>query len=102
MSYTNKASNNACITEGKYTNHFEIGHNAYTFVIDFGQMFAQRDEPQIHTRIVTTPIYARDLLETLQESIKQYEQTFGTIKNGTELAGTIGERNNTNGSDACA
>jgi len=88
MSYTSKASNDACGTEGKYTNHFEIGHNVYTFVIDFGQTFTERDEPLIHTRIVTSPTYAKDLLETLRDSIANYEQTFGAIKNGTEDEGS--------------
>ena len=90
MSYTSKASNDACGTEGKYTNHFEIGHNAYTFVIDFGQTFTERNKPFMRTRIITSPTYAKDLLETLKESIAQYEQTFGAIKNGAEDEETPG------------
>jgi hypothetical protein len=34
---------------------------------------------QLHTRIITNPFYPKALLDTLQKSIEQYEQTFGTI-----------------------
>jgi len=34
--------------------------------------------PQLHTRIVTSPAYAKALLETLRESIVRYERTFSS------------------------
>ena len=64
--------------EGRYANLFKIGHNAVEFVIDFGQFFPE-SEVQVHTRIITGPIYAKALLDTLSESIKSYEQSFGMI-----------------------
>jgi Protein of unknown function (DUF3467) len=64
--------------EGRYANLFKIGHNAVEFVIDFGQFFPE-SEVQVHTRIITGPIYAKALLDTLRESIESYEQSFGMI-----------------------
>ena len=66
--------------EGKYANYFIVGHNAFEFVIDFGQYYAGNEEAEPYTRIVTCPCYARELLETLRESIERYEKVFGNIK----------------------
>ena len=66
--------------EGRYSNYFKVGHNAFEFVLDFGQFYPENVNAQLHTRIVTSPNYARALLETLRESIEQYEKTFGAIQ----------------------
>jgi hypothetical protein len=65
--------------EGHYANCFKVGHNAFEFVLDFGQFYAESSRAQFHTRIITSPIYAKALLRVLQESLDQFEQTFGTI-----------------------
>jgi hypothetical protein len=65
--------------EGRYANYFEVGHNAFEFLIDFGQLFTETEKAQLHTRIVTSPRYARAFLDTLGEAIEQYEQTFGEV-----------------------
>ncbi|MGH8658201.1 MAG: DUF3467 domain-containing protein [Gammaproteobacteria bacterium] len=41
-----------------------------------------RQEAKMHTRIVTIPAYAKTLLETLRESIDQYEQCVADIPRG--------------------
>jgi hypothetical protein len=64
------------LLEGKYVNYFEVGHNAFEFVLDFGQSYVENQEPHLHTRIVTSPAYARAFLETLRESVEQYERSF--------------------------
>jgi hypothetical protein len=65
--------------EGKYANYFVIGHNAFEFVLDFGQKYSSGVEERIHTRIVTGPSYAKELLRVLEQSIAQYERSFGWI-----------------------
>lgn len=66
--------------EGQYANYFKVGHNAYEFVIDFGQYYPETDQAELYTRIITNPKYAKSLIETLRESIMRYERNFGTIK----------------------
>jgi hypothetical protein len=66
--------------EGKYANYFEIGHNAFELLLDFGQKYSSEMRARMHTRIVTGPSYAKELLRVLERSIEQYEQTFGTIR----------------------
>ena len=81
-----------CITpgpiEGRYANYFKVGCNAFEFVIDFGQFYPEGEhgdkKARFHTRIITAPVYARALVETLQDSIEQYAQDFGEIRKDEE------------------
>jgi Protein of unknown function (DUF3467) len=70
--------------EGQYANYFEVGHNGFEFVMNFGQFFADAGEPEFHTRIITGPIYAKRLQALLRESIERYERAFGPIPNWPE------------------
>lgn len=62
---------------GEYANYFQVGFNTAEFVLDFGQYYPESQEPRIHTRIVTGPAYAQELLRVLQKSIDEFRQTFG-------------------------
>jgi len=84
-STTNNRNNTICQKGGnlvgKYANQFKIGHNAVEFVIEFGQYFPENEEAELCARIITSPFYAKYFLETLQQSIQQYEDNFGPILN---------------------
>ena len=66
--------------EGRYANYFKVGHNAYEFVIDFGQYYPENDQAELYTRIITSPAYAKAFLKTLKNSIELYEKSFESIK----------------------
>ena len=66
--------------EGRYANYFKVGHNAYEFIVDFGQYFAENDRAELYSRIVTSPVYAKAFLKTLQKSIHKFEKSFGSIQ----------------------
>ena len=70
--------------EGRYANNFQVGHNAFEFVFDFGQFYPENTEARFHTRIITGPAYAKVLSETLRSAIEKYEQTFGVIPKDSE------------------
>jgi hypothetical protein len=55
-----------------------VGHNAVEFVIDFGQFYDGNKEATFHTRIITSPAYANELLAVLKKSIGDYDRAFGT------------------------
>ena len=69
-------------SEGRYANYFNVGHNAFEVILEFGQFYEENEQPRLHTRIVTSPDYAKRLLELLQESLGQYEKQFGVIPFG--------------------
>ena len=83
--YEGKASGVVKKIEGRYANFFRVGHNAFEFVLDFGQYYRETEEAELSIRIVTTPFYAREFLTTLKESIATYERTYGTIKKDEAL-----------------
>ena len=64
---------------GAYSNYLKIGQNAFEFLFDFGQLYLEEGEAQFHTRIVTTPAYAKAFLKVLGDCIARYEQNFGSI-----------------------
>ena len=82
MSQENERPSVPSELEGRYANYFKVGHNAVEFLLDFGQFHAGNAEVHFHTRIISIPVYAKALLQTLGESIAQYEQTFGAIDGG--------------------
>lgn len=63
----------------RYANYFEIGHNAAEFILDFGQAYSSSEERQMHTRIVTSPLYAKALLRLLEQAVERHEQAHGVI-----------------------
>jgi Protein of unknown function (DUF3467) len=65
--------------EGRYANHFSVGHNAFEFVLDFGQFYPDGGRARVHTRIIISPSYVKAFVETLRESIKEYEDAFGPL-----------------------
>lgn len=72
-------THNDCI-EGRYANYFQIGHNAFEFLLDFGQLYSDVKQETFHTRIVTGPPYAKELLKVLGQAVEQYERAYGSIK----------------------
>ena len=84
MNPSSRAATSAA-PKGVYSNYFEIGHTAFEFVLDFGQRYGSDPGP-CHTRIVTSPIYAQALLETLRAALEEYTETFGAIPEPSDPA----------------
>ena len=84
--------------EGRYVNYFEIGHNAFEFLLDFGQMYCEDPEASLHTRIVTSPVYAKTLIGMLQRALSQYEASYGRVAEQDE-AEDAGDRREATGRD---
>ena len=66
--------------EARYANYFQAGQNAMEFIIDFGQLYSDESVPSLHTRIITSPTYAKKLVDLLEESLAQHEAQFGKIR----------------------
>lgn len=77
MSQRARKTHVSTLTKGLYANYFEVGQTAFEFVIDFGHLYRGQAPSACHTRIVTSPTYARALLQTLSEALAQHGQRFG-------------------------
>lgn len=64
--------------EARYANYFQIGHNAFEFLLEFGQASADK-QPLVHTRVFAGPAYAKLFSAMLVQSIGQFEKKFGPI-----------------------
>ena len=78
--YGGKATLGSKQPEGKYANYLEIGHNAFEFILDFGQYYSENEEAELCTRIITSPNYAKAFLKALMASIENFEERFGDIE----------------------
>lgn len=67
------------VIETRYSNYFQIGENAVEFVIEFGQLYDDDLDPVLHTRIITSPVYALKLLKLIEEALEAHEERFGPI-----------------------
>ncbi len=67
------------IKEARFANYFNIGHNAFEVILEFGQFYEGNRRPILHTRVVTSPAYAKQLLQLLSNSLEEHERAFGII-----------------------
>jgi len=70
------------VSLGTYANFASIVHNFAEFLIDFGRIVPGREDVQVVSRIVMTPVHAKQLLRALNENVAIYERNFGEITEG--------------------
>ena len=68
------------VANGVYANFVNIIHNPAEFVFDFARVVPGRNDVRILSRVLTTPVHAKQLLNALAQNIAVYEKTFGTIR----------------------
>ena len=66
--------------EARYANYFEIGHNRFEFIIDFGQYHPESESALMHSRMVTGPVYAKLLADLLRGAVQRFEEEHGMIQ----------------------
>jgi Protein of unknown function (DUF3467) len=62
-----------------YANYFEVGHNPYEFLLDFGQFQSEAAGVVLHTRIALGPPHAKLLAEMLRGAVHKFEADNGPI-----------------------
>lgn len=79
MGIDEEAVDRSLLGEGRYANYFEVGHNLFEFILDFGQGGREREPIRIYVRIVTTPEGASTLSRLLEGALEKYRKMFGPI-----------------------
>jgi len=69
---------------GTYANFASIVHNFAEFILDFGRMVPGREGVHVVSRLVMTPVHAKQLLRALTENVAIYERNFGEIASGPQ------------------
>jgi hypothetical protein len=67
-----------------YANYCEVGHNAFEFLLDFGQFQPEVETVHVHTRIVTGPVLAKLFARLLTDAIVRFEAAHGLIAEFTD------------------
>jgi hypothetical protein len=68
------------IAQGEYVNFANIIHSQSEFVIDLGRVVPGRTDVKIYSRVILTPLHAKQLLEALSHNLALFEQKFGEIR----------------------
>ena len=63
----------------RYVNYFEVSHNAFEFLVDFGQYQPEGATVQVHSRMATSPTHAKLLCAVLANALLQFEHEHGEI-----------------------
>lgn len=75
------------VASGVYVNFANIIHNPAEFVIDFGRAVPGRSDVRVLSRVLMTPVHAKQLLGALSQNVSLYEKNFGTIRTDFEAPG---------------
>jgi hypothetical protein len=83
------------VAQGEYINFANIIHSPSEFVVDLGRVVPGKTDVKVYSRVIMTPLHAKQLLEALAHNISLFEQKFGEIRvDGTQPAFTSNEPSN--------
>ncbi|NLN35273.1 MAG: DUF3467 domain-containing protein [Candidatus Cloacimonetes bacterium] len=68
------------VGEGTYANFFMITNSPSEFIMDCGRILPGLPDARIYSRVVMTPMHAKQLLQLLEKNINSFEKQFGEIK----------------------
>jgi hypothetical protein len=82
------------IAQGEYVNFANIIHSQSEFVIDLGRVVPGRNDVKIYSRVILTPLHAKQFLDALGHNIALFEQKYGEIRGDAGAAFTQNEPSN--------
>ena len=68
------------VANGVYVNFANIIHNPAEFVMDFVRVVPGRADVRVLSRVLTSPIHAKQLLNALAQNVSLYEKSYGVIR----------------------
>jgi hypothetical protein len=68
------------VAQGEYVNFANIIHSPSEFVIDLGRVVPGRTDVKIYSRVILTPLHAKQFLEALSHNMALFEQKFGEVR----------------------
>lgn len=68
------------VIQGDYVNFANIIHSPGEFVLDLGRVVPGRTDVKISSRIIMSPLHAKQFLAALSQNVSMYEQKFGEIR----------------------
>jgi hypothetical protein len=81
------------MAQGVYVNMAVVNHSESEFVLDFIFMQPQTPRGKVRSRIVTSPQHCKRLLLALEDNLRKYEKSYGTIDLAPVAVPPAGSRN---------
>jgi hypothetical protein len=66
--------------QGHYVNFANIIHSPSEFIIDLGRAVPGKNEVKVYSRVIMTPLHAKQFLQALSQNVGMFEQKFGAIR----------------------
>ena len=82
------------IAQGEYVNFANIIHSPSEFVIDLGRVVPGRSDVKIYSRVILTPLHAKQFLEALAHNLSLFEQKYGEIRGDAAISFSQNEPSN--------
>src|SRR5438876_8944396 len=82
------------VAQGEYVNFANIIPSPSEFVIDLGRIVPGRTDVKVYSRVIMTPLHAKQLLEALSQNISLFEQKFGEIRVDAATQYAVDEKSN--------
>lgn len=82
------------VAQGQYVNFANIIHSPSEFIVDFGRVVPGKPDVKVYSRVILTPLHAKQLLEALGHNIAIFEQKYGAIRTDGLAQYTINEPSN--------
>ncbi|MFA6512403.1 MAG: DUF3467 domain-containing protein [Patescibacteria group bacterium] len=67
------------VGKGVHANLMSVMHTKEEFIIDFILVNPAQRQGMVNARVVTSPGHAKRIAKALEENVKKYESTHGTI-----------------------
>jgi hypothetical protein len=73
---------------GVYANNMLVAHTKEEFIMDF--MMVVPPNGTVTSRVIISPGHMKRIINALEDNVKKYEASFGTIQAAEEPKGKIG------------
>ena len=78
------------VAEGNYVNSGNIMYNQAEFIIDFTRMVPPPGKARVLSRVIMTPMQAKNFLSAVEKNIENYEKQFGAIPSAKNQEKKVG------------
>ncbi len=78
------------VLRGAYANMMQVAHTPEEFVLDFMNIMGAAGI--VSSRVIVSPKHMKRIVAALQDNLKRYEEQYGTIEAGQNLAQNFGFR----------
>lgn len=82
------------VLKGVYANAMQVAHSSEEFVLDFMNLSSHQGIGVVNAKVIMSPGHLKRVIAALQDNLKKYEESFGSIKQADAPTNEIGFKTN--------